>query len=202
MHRIALAVLCLLSPICAFAALTGPVEVSAGHIGTFTSDIPGDAVLFPAGNGALCKDSDGKTYYFATPTEGEYTLLCFGIRDGKPEIASFAFSVVAALSPTPSPNPNPNPEPAKQQLTPEQKQAVKDAAQRVLDGIAAGTLRTPQGARSAFKNHVINRVGSCNRNGCTMPEAVRRAVQEVEKSCDIQTLDGIQDFCRKVLEWK
>ena len=175
---------------CGYGAVTGPLEVKPGTLATFVSDVEGDCVIYPIGKCSFAKDSGGKSLYFASPITGEYTLIWFGMRDGKPEISTFVF-FVGTPEPEPEPNPEPNPEPVVK-LTDAEKGAAKSAFQTVLDGIEAKTIRSPQGARAAFKNALIREIGTCTPNGCTLPIGLSNALKTWETGMDITTLEGIR----------
>lgn len=195
MKRIVLLLLALFSPLTATAAISGPAEVELGTLAVFQSDLEGTATL-ATGKGNIAIDSNGRTVYFATPKEGEYTLLFFGLRNGKPDIASHTF-VVGKVAPAPTPTPTPEPE---VKLTDTERSAVLTAVRSVLAGIEAGTIRTPQGARAAFKNVLVSKVGSCSINGCTLPNSVNVAIKTWESGMDITTMDGLKAGFAKIEE--
>ena len=187
----------------AAAAVTGPTEVPVGTLATFESDIEGDAIVYPIDKGTLAKDSNGKRVYFATPEEGSYTLLFFGVRDGKAEISPRQFSVVTSPTPVPAPGPSPEPAPEPtpepkpepspvQSLTVAERQALGEAAAATLQAIDEGAVRTPQGARSAFKNALWSRAKVCSAAGCSLPQALSKAVSEYEKRMNLTTLEGLR----------
>lgn len=179
-----------------FGAISGQTEVVPGTLARFESDIEGDALVYPVGNATFAKDSNGKAVYFASPKDGEYTLIFFGIRDGKPEITTHTF-VVGNPEPTPDPTPSPTPD---VKLTDVEKKAVLESMQAVLDGLEQGNIRTPQGARAAFKNALVAKVGKCTSSGCTLPTGVTQAIKTWEASMDITTLDGIKAGFTKIKE--
>ena len=195
MKRTFFLLLALIAPTIATAAITGPTEVEPGMLATFQSDLEGTATL-STGKGNIAIDSNGKTVYFASPTEGEYTLLFFGLRNGKPDSASHSF-VVGKVSPEPAPSPTPKPE---VKLTEAERSAVLEATQAVLAGIEAGTIRTPQGARATLKNVLVSKVGSCSVYGCTLPNSLNLALKSWETGMDLTTLDGIKAGLGKIKE--
>ena len=177
---------------CVYGAVTGPLEVKPGTLAKFESDVEGDFAFFPATQGAFAKDSGGKAVFFASPKDGVYTLFFFGIRDGKPSIETFDFTV-GNPEPTPSPDNNFS-------LTGAEKTLLVVAMKDVITGISRKTIITPQTARATFKNLVFQKTKSCQNGTCSIPPSINKALAEIEKSIDITTLEGIKSGFEQVVK--
>ncbi|MDO4574255.1 MAG: hypothetical protein Q4D98_03475 [Planctomycetia bacterium] len=179
---------------CCFAEITGPDVVPAGRLAVFESDIDGSFNILPRAEGCWDVDSGGKKLFFASPTEKVYTLIHCGIKNGKPILSTFEFSNgTPSPEPDPNPNPNPKPNPVPNGLSDTQKNIIAKTMDSIVAGIDAGTIRTPQGARSTFKNMIFRSTMVCNGGVCTLPAPVTNAISEWEKTMDVTTLDGIRE---------
>lgn len=169
------------------AEVKGPETFEPGALVTYTADIEGDWIIVPAKGVGAAKDSNRKNLYIAATVPGDYTLIFFAVEDGKPVITQMVFTVEGI-------QPAPNPEPApKIHLSEAEAEAVSEAFQAVLEGIRAGNIRTPQGARATFKTSLVSKVG-------TPSEEMTVYLTKVETSVDLTSLEGIQAGFKNALE--
>lgn len=143
------------------ASIEGPDKIQAGRIASFSADIEGDAILFPAGAADLVKDSGGKRFYIAGNTAGQYTLIFFAVEEGKPAIIQKVFEIQALPKPEPAPEPEPEPDPdpiPDFDLSEIEKDGLIYALQSVCYHIEKGNLKTPAGIRASFKTAIRQKI--------------------------------------------
>ena len=193
-------VFCLL-PVVAFAEITGPDSVEVGELATFSADVEGDWIVVPAKGVGVAKDTGKKALYLSATREGDFTIIFFSVENGQPVITQRAVTV-GTPEPAPAPEPSPAPTP-KLNLTDAEREAASEAFQAVINGIEAGTIRTPQGARATFKKTLVQKVGTCSGGSCSLSSGLTTAIETLEKGMDLTTLDGLKTGFEKALEeWK
>lgn len=181
------------------ATLTGPETAEPGRLIVFQADIEGDWWVYPPDGADLAKDTDGKTLYFVPHKKGTLTLIFFGVEDLKPVISQTAVQIGPA--PKPEPVPDPEPEPAPQiKLTQTEKQAAISAFQAVINGIDARTIRTPQGARSAFKQSLTQKASDCSGGYCQLSAELSAALEAWTEQTDFTSLDTIKSSFQNILK--
>ena len=189
------------------AVLTGPDALEPGTLGIYTSDTPGAFLMIPASEWEIAVDSNGKQVCFATMHEGQYTLIQSTIEDG--EIVQTTKTIIvgkATPKPEPEPKPEPTPEPTPSPkkvtvvLQEAERQALLGAVEATLQAMEDGTIRTPQGARSTFKNALWSRGKVCTSTGCYLPQALSKAVAEYEKLMDLTTVEGLKAGMKLIQE--
>ena len=182
---------------CTAAEITGPDSVEVGELATFSADVEGDWIVVPAKGVGVAKDSGKKALYLSATREGDFTIIFFSVENGQPVITQRAVTVGnPEPEPQPEPQPEPKPEPALN-LTDAEKEAVSSAFQAVINGIEAGTIRTPQGARATFKSTLVQKTVNCANGQCSLSANVSKAISEWERSMDLTTLDGIREGFEK-----
>ena len=177
------------------AEIAGPESVQIGQLATFSADVEGDWIVVPAKGVGVAKDSGKKAMYLAATREGELTVIFFGVEAGTPVITQRALTV-GTPEPAPAPEPSPAPTP-KLNLTDAEREAASEAFQAVINGIEAGTIRTPQGARATFKKTLVQKTVNCANGQCSLSANVSKAISEWERSMDLTTLDGIREGFEK-----
>ena len=172
-------------------AITGPEVVKTGTLQVFESDASGDWLVYPMNKAGFAKDSDQKKLYLVANEEGEYTVLHFVVKDGKPVIEAVQF-VAGEIKPGPEPTPNPQPV-VKYDLTTVERTAVVKAIDYALEGIESGEVKTPQGARSAFKQK-LNETGTvCNGRTCSLRPGIRKYIDEWSEKMDYSNMAALKE---------
>jgi len=191
---------------CHSATLTGAETAKVGELLTIVSEDQGEWLTTPIKGVTLAKDTGGKIVYFLATFEGEYTLIFIGVKDGKPEIAQKPITVKGSVIgpiPTPEPNPEPSPEPYPNpsiKLTSKEKTAAKSAVEAVLDGIEDGSIKSPSGARSTFKQVLSDRGTVCNGYTCALPENLKKLSDEWTKRCKFDSISDVKSSFENFLK--
>lgn len=170
------------------ATLTAPETADVGRMQTAKSSVKGDWMIYPPDAADLAKDSDEQTLYFVARRDCELTIIFFGVEDGKPVISQTAVMVGETPAPTPSPAPIP-----VVTLSEREQAAAVGALNAVITGIDTGTIRTPQGARSTFKQTLMTKGQVCMGGTCKLPESLQTLADEWTGRADFSTLDGIKN---------
>lgn len=173
------------------ATLSAPERVEAGRLATVKSDVKGDWLIYPPTGADLAKDSDEQTLYFVARKDGELTIIFFGVESGKPVISQTTVTIGAAPEPSPSPEPSPAPTPSIK-LTDREKTAAKAALTAVIQGVEAGTIRTPQGARSTFKQTLVAKGQVCNGRTCTLPDSLSALADDWTERSDFSSVETVK----------
>lgn len=173
------------------ATLSAPERVDAGRLATVKSDVKGDWLVYPPDSADLAKDSDERTLYFVARKDGELTIIFFGVENTKPVISQTTVTIGAAPEPSPSPEPSPAPTPSIK-LTDREKTAAKAALTAVIQGVEAGTIRTPQGARSTFKQTLMTKGQVCNGRTCTFPDSLSVLADDWTARTDFTTAQTVK----------
>ena len=181
------------------ATLTGPETAEPGRLTVFQSNIEGDWLIYPPDGADLAKDSDGKTLYFVAHKKGTLTLIFFGVEDLKPVISQTVVQVGSAPKPDPDSDPEPDPAP-EIKLTQTEKQAAISAFQAVISGIDAGTIRTPQGARSAFKQTLTKKASNCSNGYCQISSELSAALEKWTEQTDFTSLETVKASFQNILK--
>lgn len=192
MRKFIFFVLMLLSACNTLGAVTGPSEIRPGELVTFVSDIPGDFMVYPPGKGAFAKDSNKTNLYFVSTKEGHYSLIHFGVQEGDPVITTHDF-VVGEVTPEPGPGPEPIPTPDVTKLTQTEKESVIYALTYTISSIDNGTVTTPQGARSTFKQALTQKGQVCNGYECKLRPALSDLLNEWSAKTDFESLDAMKE---------
>lgn len=171
------------------ATLSAPERVDAGRLATVKSDVKGDWLIYPPNGADLAKDSDEQTLYFVARRDCELTIIFFGVEDGKPVITQTAIQIGPAPAPEPSPAPSPAPVVT---LTDQEKAAALAALSAVIDGVEAGTIQTPQGARSTFKQTLTAKGQVCNGRTCYLPDSLSRLADDWTARTDFTTAQTVK----------
>jgi len=167
------------------ATLTAPERADAGRLQKVTSDVQGDWLIYPPDAADLAKDSDEKTLYFVGRRDCELTVIFFGVEKSKPVITQ----TTVIIGPVPEPTPEPSPAPVIS-LTQKDKETAAYALRRVIDGIDAGTIRTPQGARSTFKQEIQRK--SCSGGYCQISPELSAALDVWTEQTDFANCETVK----------
>lgn len=173
------------------ATLTAPETADVGRMQTVKSSVKGDWMIYPHDAADLAKDTDEQTLYFVARRDCELTIIFFGVESGKAVISQTAIQIGPAPDPDPAPTPSPAPIPVVTLSEREQAAAV-GALNAVIAGIDTGTIRTPQGARSTFKQTLMTKGQVCLGGTCKLPESLKTLADEWTGRADFSTLDGIK----------
>ena len=117
MKTLLLSILTLLFAVdCVGQELTGPENVTLGSLAVFEAlDGAGDTswCLIPnEPTGCFQIDTSSTKFYFASPTEGRYTIIAAMVVDGKPLLVAKTFTNGKEnVKPSPGPEPQPTPTP-------------------------------------------------------------------------------------------
>lgn len=190
MRKFLIFALTLLSACASLGAVTGPSEIRPGELVTFTSDVPGDFMVYPPGKGSFAKDSNKTNLYFVSTKEGQYSLIHFGVQDGNPVITTHDF-IVGEVQPEPEPEPSPVPDVTK--LNQAEKEAVIYALTYTISSIDNGTVTTPQGARSTFKQALTQKGQVCNGYECKLRPALSDLLDEWSAKTNFESLDAMKE---------
>lgn len=196
MKRFLLFAFAILSTCSVLGAVTGPSQVRPGYLVTFTSDVPGDFMVFPPGKGSFAKDSNKTNLYFVSTQTGQYSLIHFGVQDGQPVITTHDFvvgEVTPAPEPEPEPEPGPSPIPDITKLTSAEKEAVIYALTYTISSIENGSVTTPQGARSTFKQALTQKGTVCDGRTCQLRPALSKLLDEWSNKANFESLDAMKE---------
>ena len=171
------------------ATLSAPERVDAGRLATVKSDVKGDWLIYPPDAADLAKDSDEQTLYFVARRDCELTIIFFGVESGKAVISQTAIQIGPAPDPDPAPSPSPAPVVT---LTDREKAAAHAALSAVIDGVEAGTIQTPQGARSTFKQTLTAKGQVCNGRTCYLPDSLSRLADDWTARTDFTTAQTVK----------
>lgn len=171
------------------ATLSAPERVDAGRLVTVKSDVKGDWLIYPPSLADLAKDSDEQTLYFVARRDCELTIIFFGVESGKAVISQTAIQIGPAPDPDPAPTPSPAPVVT---LTDQEKAAALAALSAVIDGVEAGTIQTPQGARSTFKQTLTAKGQVCNGRTCYLPDSLSRLADDWTARTDFTTAQTVK----------
>lgn len=195
MKRFLLFVSVILCTCSVLGAVVGPSEVKPGDLVTFTSDVPGDFMVYPPGKGSFAKDSDKTHIYFVSTKTGQYSLIHFGVENGQPIITTHDFIVGDA-----EPEPSPIPVPDISKLTQTEKEAVIYALTYTISSIENGSISTPQGARSTFKQTLTQKGMVCDGRNCQLRPALSTLLNEWTAQTDFDSLDAMKEAFENFLK--
>lgn len=174
--------------------IAGPETVEPGRLAVFETENAGAFQLWPSENADLEVDSSSKRVYFASPSEGEFTLIFAAIESDQVRLYSRAFRV-ETLQPKPEPDPLPDPEPdSLSRLSASEKQAVRTTLQAVLKGIQNGIVKTPNHARMEFKRILTSQLSG------SVSENVSVFLTELSLEKPIGTIPEIKETFNELLE--
>lgn len=162
MKKIIIALWAILTPLLTQAALTGADACKAGNLAVIRSDVEAVWSVYPQSySGSYAVSDDGRTLYFASPKEGEITIIAASVNDGKAVIDTHTlYYGIDAPEPGPTPEPKPMPKPetlesqvmdAADCLDNGDLTALAESFESVVDSINRGTVTTPAGARETFR---------------------------------------------------
>ena len=198
---ILLSLLCVSTP--AIAAISGAASCNAGELAVIRSDVEATWTIYPANYSAsYAVSNDGLTLYFASPKEGEVTIIAASVKDGKAVIDSHTlYNGVPApdVEPVPVPVPEPEPEPAPETIEsivkiqakdkdPAELSALADSFAAVIDGIDRGTITTPAGARETFRAIWADKGTAANVNALNDLSELISAISGKVDNTSLQTL--------------
>ena len=183
------------------ATLTAPERAEVGRLQTVQSDVKGDFMIYPPDAADLAKDSDEQRLYFVARRDCELTIIFFGVEGGKAVISQTAVQIGPAPNPDPAPTPDPTPSPVPVvTLSEREKTAAGLALNTVIMEIEDGTITTPAGARSTFKQ-VLTKTGQvCNGRKCYLPENLVKLADDWTNRTDFSTLDAIKESFTEFLK--
>lgn len=174
------------------ATLTGPENAAVGRLITINSDVKGDWLIYPPNAADMAKDSDEKTLYMVARKEGGFTIIFFGVEDGKPVITQMSLYIGETVIPIPEPSPSPDPAPISK-ISQDDKEALIYALQRVISGVDNGTINTPQGARSTFKQALMTKGQVCNGRNCYLRESLQKIADELTERTNFDTAETVKN---------
>ena len=195
------------------AALSGAASCNAGELAVIRSDVEATWTIYPANYSAsYAVSNDGLTLYFASPKEGEVTIIAASVKEGKAVIDSHTLyngvpAPIPTPEPTPVPVPEPTPEPAPETIEsivkiqakdkdPAELTALADSFAAVVDGIDRGTITTPAGARETFRAIWADKGTAANINALNNLSGL---ISAVSAKVDNMTLEGLRgDYARVV----
>ena len=162
--------------------IVGPERVVPGSLATFGSpdDMGGASwCLIPnEPQGCFQVDTSSQKIYFASPTEGHYTIIAAMVVDGKPLLISKTFTNAkddTKPSPGPDPQPIPNPPDSLESWTktniPELVKSTNLAKERELiancfEQISAKigvTIKTPQNAQTQLRLAIVSSLAKSSK---------------------------------------
>lgn len=180
--------------------LSGPERAAeVGHMQKWKSDTQGTWMIFPPDAVEVESDSDAMTVYFVPLREGTLYPTFFYIQDGTIRHEQLTVPIGAAPAPGPEPDPAPSPSPAVK-LTDREKAAAHAALSAVIDGVEAGTIQTPQGARSTFKQTLTSKGQVCNGRTCYLPDSLSRLADDWSARTDFSTAQTVKASFEKFLK--
>lgn len=201
MKRIIITLLFLLYSVEAIAALSGAVQTNAGELAIVTSDVEATWAVYPASySTSFAVDKEGKTLYFASPKQGEVTIIAASVVDGKAVIDThILYNGIRAPEPAPNvePKPEPTPEPETiesiikteaQGKDPAELSALADTFAAVVDGIDRGVVTTPTGARETFRAIWIDKGTAANVNALNDLSGLITAISGRVDNSTLETL--------------
>ena len=193
------------------AALSGATSCNAGELAVIRSDVEATWTIYPANYSAsYAVSNDGLTLYFASPKQGEVTIIAASVKEGKAVIDSHTlYNGVPAPVPMPEPTPvpEPTPEPAPETIEsivkiqangkdPAELTALADSFAAVVDGIDRGTITTPAGARETFRAIWADKGTAANVNALNNLSGL---ISAISLKIDNMTLEGLRgDYARVV----
>lgn len=179
------------------AKLTGPEEAELGRLVVFESDIPGDWLVYPPDTSDIAKDSNERTLYFVAHHEGKFTIIFFGVEDSKPVISQTAIQIGTA--PVPEPKPAPTPSPVVK-LTEREKVAAHAALEAVIDGVENGSIKTPIGARSTFKQTLMAKGQVCDGRSCHLSQNLQTLTDDWTERTDFSSAESVKALFKEFLK--
>lgn len=182
------------------ATLTAPERAEVGRLQTVQSDVKGDWLIYPPDAADLAKDSDEQTLYFVARRDCELTIIFFGVESGKAVISQTAIQIGPAPNPDPTPAPDPTPPVPVVTLSEREQAAAVGALNAVITGIDTGTIKTPAGARSTFKQVLTAKGQVCNGRQCYLPETLKKLTEDWTQRTDFSTLDAIKESFTEFLK--
>lgn len=204
MKRIIITLLSLLYSVEAIAALSGAVQTNAGELASVTSDIEATWTVYPASySTSYTVDKEGKTLYFASPKQGEVTIIAASVVDGKAVIDThILYNGIPAPEPAPNvePKPEPTPEPETiesiikaeaQGKDPAELSSLADTFAAVVDGIDRGVITTPTGARETFRAIWIDKGTAANINALNDLSGLITAISNKVDNSTLETLKKV-----------
>ena len=191
------------------AAISGAASCNAGELAVIRSDVEATWTIYPANYSAsYAVSNDGLTLYFASPKQGEVTIIAASVKDGKAVIDSHTlYNGVPAPDVEPAPIPEPTPEPAPETIEsivkiqandkdPAELTALADSFAAVIDGIDRGTITTPAGARETFRAIWADKGTAANINALNDLSGL---ISAISPKIDNMTLEGLRgDYARVV----
>ncbi len=194
------------------STVAGPQEVEPGKLTTFEADTPGVFLVIPAREGEFQTDSNGKRLYFATTTNGTYTLVHSCIEDGQISQVQKTFTV-GTPEPAPAPDPTPEPQPTPDDsltaaiqpaakdlqsttLT-QERNALRSAFEAVTAGIDDGTITAPEDARATLR---ITWQTTAITIGKDVTQRWKPVLDAASEHMDTTTLEGLKAGCKEAAD--
>ena len=185
------------------AAISGAVQCGAGELAVIRSDVEATWTVYPANYAAsYAVSDDGLTLYFASPKQGEVTIIAASVVDGKAVIDTHKlYNGVPApdVEPTPVPIPEPTPEPEPETIeiivesqakgkAPAELTALADTFAAVVDGIDRGVVTTPTGARETFRAVWADKGTAANINALNDLSGLISAISKLIDNSSLETV--------------
>lgn len=197
MKRLLAIAIVLLLTSTASAALTGATGCKAGELAVVRSDVEAVWTVYPATYSASFAVADGgKTCFFASPTEGEATIIAASVVDGKPVIDSHILYNGVEVPTPPTPEPVVEPDTMETAIKTAAKDkddaeltALAESFEYVVDGIDRGTITTPTGARETFRR-VWTEKGTAVK--LTALDDLSALISAISSHIDNSTLRGLR----------
>lgn len=161
-----------LCPICQ-GEITAPKRIDAGKLAVIQSTVPSNWAVYPLEySTGIFIANNGTTVCFASPIEGKVTFFAMFVVDGK---AEYEVKVLYnGIDPEEEIDDKEDDKPIETTLesiikttsingvSKEDYKVVAESFESVIDGIERGTVRTPAGAREAFRGQLAYRAGQTN----------------------------------------
>lgn len=168
---------------------SGPERPEVGRMATWKSNVTGSWMIFPPDAVDMAMDSDKMTVHFVPLRQGTLFVTFFYIKDGTILYEQMPLKIGADPEPAPSPTPSPTP---TIKLTDSEKSAARAALTAVIQGVEAGTIRTPQGARSAFKQTLMAKARVCNGQTCYLPASLNALADDWTGRTDFTSAETVK----------
>lgn len=148
-------------------------------------------MVFPPDAVEMANDSDGLTLYFVPLRNGTLYVTFLYIQDGTIIYDQIPVPIGSAPEPDPEPEPSPSPAP-KIKLTDREKTAAKAALEVVINGVENGTIKTPAGARSTFRQTLQAKGTVCDGRQCYIPQNLQDLADNWTERTDFSSVESIK----------
>ena len=198
----------LVGTIC-YAKITAPSGINAGELAVAKSDESATWTVFPAEyKTAIYVADEGKTCIFASPIEGEVTLLAASISEGKIILSEHKIYNGVPIPDKQDSDEEETPQPKqetltsiiedfKAEVTADDYTPMLTAFESTVSGIERGTITTPAGARETFRAIYIQEAGK------EKPEILKTftpLLNDLSPKIDNTSLESIKTDYQKIIE--